>query len=262
MYNLDHHLYNLHTHTEFCDGRSTMAQMAKKALELGIKTLGFTPHAPIPISSPVNMKLDQMESYLSEARHLKELYRGQLDILTGLELDYLGGKAENFNPATLDYTISSVHFIPEPEHNEEIDVDGHPDKFCIKMNQYFDRDIRWVCESFFDRTLEMCSRGGFDIAGHLDKISRNAEAFYTGISKEIWYRNRVLEIIDCLEQRKDISIEINTKFAAETGRFFPDIYYWPTLKKTGLRTIINSDAHQDTLLNSGRQDAIKEWEKI
>ena len=47
--------YNFHSHTEFCDGRAQMQAFAAKAVELGFRHYGFSPHSPIPIESPCNM---------------------------------------------------------------------------------------------------------------------------------------------------------------------------------------------------------------
>ena len=39
---------NLHTHTTFCDGADTPAEMAEAALRLGLDSLGFSGHSPFP----------------------------------------------------------------------------------------------------------------------------------------------------------------------------------------------------------------------
>ena len=38
--------YNFHSHTEFCDGRAQMQAFAAKAVELGFRHYGFSPHSP------------------------------------------------------------------------------------------------------------------------------------------------------------------------------------------------------------------------
>ena len=38
--------YNLHSHTQFCDGRFTMEEMVKAAIDCGMEHYGFTPHSP------------------------------------------------------------------------------------------------------------------------------------------------------------------------------------------------------------------------
>ena len=68
--------YNFHSHTEFCDGRAQMQAFAAKAVELGFRHYGFSPHSPIPIESPCNMAKSKVEDYLHEVARIQELYAG------------------------------------------------------------------------------------------------------------------------------------------------------------------------------------------
>jgi len=45
--------YNFHTHTQFCDGRSTIREMVDAASDAGFQHLGFTPHSPLMVDSTV-----------------------------------------------------------------------------------------------------------------------------------------------------------------------------------------------------------------
>lgn len=72
--------YNLHSHTQFCDGRADMARFADAAVKAGYKHYGFTPHSPIPFHSPCNMEQSQVEEYISEFNRLKEEYRGRINL--------------------------------------------------------------------------------------------------------------------------------------------------------------------------------------
>ena len=54
-------LYNLHTHTQFCDGHAPMEEFVTEAIALGFTHLGFTPHSPISVESPVNMTREQVQ---------------------------------------------------------------------------------------------------------------------------------------------------------------------------------------------------------
>lgn len=46
--------YCFHSHTQFCDGRATMAEMAEAALNAGMKHYGFTP--PLPYHGGVELQ--------------------------------------------------------------------------------------------------------------------------------------------------------------------------------------------------------------
>ena len=80
---------NLHTHTTFCDGKSTAEELVKTAISLGCSSLGFSGHAPLPPPEGRSwpMSPDRVETYRQELLRLREQYRDQLDIFLGLEQD-------------------------------------------------------------------------------------------------------------------------------------------------------------------------------
>lgn len=66
----------------------------------------------------LEMPADELESYFLMVERMKDVYQGTLDILSGLELDYLYGK-ESFTTKIveqyqhrMDDAIVSVHFLP------------------------------------------------------------------------------------------------------------------------------------------------------
>lgn len=253
----DTHLYNFHSHTQFCDGRAAMAEFAQAAARSGFRHYGFSPHSPVPIQSPCNMSFEQVEEYLAEFRRLKSEYAGELNLYCSMEIDYLGSEWGPSNPyftsLPLDYRIGSVHFIPSSQGM--IDVDGRFESFKGKMERYFDNDIEAVVRSFYAQTNDMISAGGFDIIGHFDKIGHNADHFLPGIESEKWYVNLVNDTIDNIIG-SGVAVEINTKALADHHRFFPAPAYWKRLIDSGVTIVVNSDAHYPELINAGREEAI------
>ncbi len=251
--------YNFHSHTQYCDGRFTMDEFAAAAVATGLKHYGFSPHSPIPVESPCNMKESDVTEFLETVRRLNQEYDGKTRFYAGMEIDYLGpgsgATSDYFRSLPLDYRISSVHFIPALTTGEEVDIDGSPERFIERMATYFKGDIEYVVNTFYDRTSAMISDGGFDIIGHFDKIGLNASAYRPGIELEPWYENRITEIIDQLAQT-DILVEINTKAFEKTGRFFPHERYWKKILNAGCRFIVNSDAHYTNLITASRSEAL------
>lgn len=249
---------NLHTHTQFCDGRSSIDQMARAAVEQGFTTIGFTPHSPIPIPSPCNMKASDVPEYFREVNLARERYGDRCRILAGMEIDYLNpdwcAASPYFVNLDLDFAISSVHFIPDREGNY-IDIDGPYDRFARNMDEHFHGDIRYVVETFFDQSTQMLERGGFTILGHFDKIAMNAAQFDTELENHTWYQNIIGQYIDKIID-SGVTIEINTKAYDKIGRFFPHERYWEGLINAGVPIVVNSDAHQADRLNASRMVAI------
>lgn len=251
--------YNFHSHTQFCDGRYSMADFAAAAARSGFVHWGFTPHSPVPIASPCNMLKSDVKAYLDEFRKLKDEYAGRLSLYAGMEVDYLGADWGPSNPyftaLPLDYMIGSVHFIPS-QKGELVDIDGSYKNFRVKMERYFDGDIRYVVNTFYDRSMDMIRAGGFDIIGHFDKIGHNAAHYCAGIENEPWYAERVNQLIDAIIS-SGVTVEINTKSREGHGRFFPHIRYWQRLVDARVPVIFNSDAHHIDLINASRPEAME-----
>lgn len=250
--------YNLHCHTQFCDGRSSMREFVDAALGQGFEAIGFTPHSPVPIESPCNMSREDVAVYLAEIERLRDYAAGRLDIFAGMEVDYLGqewGPSNSYiSSLPLDYIIGSVHFIPD-QNGQLIDIDGRFSSFRRKMHSYFDNDIRYVVNTFFTRSIEMVEAGGFDIMGHLDKVGRNASLFAPGIEDEPWYCGHVETLIDAIASRGSMAVEINTKVTDDTGRTFPRERWFTRLLRAGIPIVVNSDSHYADKLSAGRQTA-------
>lgn len=250
--------YNLHSHTQYCDGRATVDEFAMKAVEAGMSHYGFSPHSPLPIPSTCNMSAGDVDKFLADVSRLNYLYGDRIRLLASMEIDYLsrewGPVNDYFQKIPLDYRIGSVHFIPN-QNGEYIDVDGRAERFIVNLAQHFRGDLRYVVETFFEQSLRMVEAGGFDIIGHLDKIAHNASAVDPAIESYDWYRSLVMDLIDNVTSR-GIAIEINTKAYAAGGRFFPNKDLWPSILDKGGPIVVNSDAHYPDLINASRDNAI------
>ena len=256
--NVDPLTSNLHCHTQFCDGHDTMEAFVTQAISSGITTLGFTPHSPVPLQSPCNMPDCDVAAYFSEIDRLRQLYGHSITLLAGMEIDYLGSDwgpcSSYFDSLPLDYRIASVHFIPDFDGNP-IDIDGRVTSFNKKMAAHFRNDIRYVVQTFFDRSMEMVEAGHFDILGHADKIARNASHFSPGIEDEPWFIERVRALLSAAIS-KGIAVEINTKVLDDAGRTFPRERFFSLLLDSNARIFINSDSHVAANIDSGRRRAI------
>lgn len=254
--------YNFHAHTQFCDGRAPMEDFIVKAIEEGFTDYGFSPHSPIPFESPCNMKQSDVAAYTAETERLKALYGDRINIYRSMEIDYIdanwGPSSPYFDSLGLDYRIGSVHFIPCGDIF--VDTDGRYSSFQVKMEKYFDNDIRYVVDSFYRQTLAMIEAGGFDIIGHFDKIGSNASYFQPGIENEEWYAAHVKNVIEAIKDNHLI-VEINTKSLAEHGRFFPNARYFEAIRRYDIPVIVDSDAHVPALINAGRFEAFEAYFK-
>lgn len=247
-------VYNLHSHTQFCDGRADMATMADAALKAGVEIYGFSPHSPVATESKCNMRKEDVAPYLSEAERLREEYDGRMRILTGMEVDFLGHDfgphLDYFQEIPLEYRIGSVHFVPNQD-GVLLDCDGRFERFSQYLRDGFRGDLRYVVEKYFEQVLTMIEEGGFEILGHLDKIAGNAAMAEPDIETNGWYEALVDDIIREAAY-KGLAVEINTKAFDEKGRFFPSERWWPKLKAVGITPLISTDAHYPDRILAGR----------
>ncbi|WP_088006262.1 histidinol-phosphatase HisJ [Indiicoccus explosivorum] len=115
-----------HVHSPFCPHGtdSPMEDYVKKAVSLGLEAITFTEHAPLPagFTDPVPekdsaMRAEDVPAYLAEGRRLAQQYKGQIDVRTGFEVDYIEGfekETEAFlsaNKGAVPHSVLSVHFL-------------------------------------------------------------------------------------------------------------------------------------------------------
>ncbi|MDE6276827.1 MAG: histidinol-phosphatase [Muribaculaceae bacterium] len=257
-------LYTFHSHTQFCDGHAPMETMARAAVSEGFTHYGFSPHSPVPIASPCNMKAEDTDAYLAEVERIKGLFGDRCRFYAGMEIDYLGpewGPAHPyFREQPLDFRIGSVHFIPTQD-GVPTDIDGHFERFSERVQADFHGDIDYVVDTFFGQSLAMVEAGGFDIIGHLDKVGLNASLYAPGIEGSSFYQSRLNRLLDAVAEA-GVIVELNTKAFEEHGRMFPAAASLRKLMERGTKVIVNSDAHRPERVNASRLQGLAMVEKI
>ncbi len=253
-------LTNYHSHTHFCDGRATMEEFVVAAIERGFSDWGFSPHCPMPMlkHAPWAMSMAKVESYIDEARRLKQKYADRIRLHIGMEIDYVDAE---FNPASdyfqslpLDYRIGSVHLLKSPRTGKLLDMDCSVDKFAATIRSHFSGSLQRAIEAYYRAQSELVEVGGFDFIAHSDKISSNARALSSKVMDRVWYGDLVDNFLSlCAE--KGVVLEINTKAYSRKGIFFPDVRYFSDIERKGIVTIINSDVHRIEYMASGLSEA-------
>ena len=109
-----------HTHSEFCPhgSKNKTIAMVERAIQLDFTHYSITEHAPLPpdllskktTSQDSSMKWEDLESYWKVIQELKTAYKGKIEILIGLEIDYLLGY-ENFTQEFLESNQSKLEII-------------------------------------------------------------------------------------------------------------------------------------------------------
>lgn len=254
--------YNLHAHSQFCDGRDSMDDIAEAARKAGMRYFAFTPHSPIPLRSSCNMDGERMDEYLMECSRLREIHYPDMNILTSLEIDGLGTEygphIDYFQRLPLDFRLGSVHFVPNQD-GVFLDCDGRFERFSQYLKEGYGGDLRYVVEKYFEQVLVMIERGGFDLLGHFDKIAGNAAVADPTLEDQGWYESLVDDVISHVAGT-DVVVEINTKAFDQKGRFFPAERWWGKLLEADISLAIDSDAHYAERVAAGREEAFRRLE--
>lgn len=252
-------LTNYHSHCSFCDGRYSMEDFVKTAIEEGFTSYGVSSHAPLPFHTHWTMDAEDMPAYLSEFARLKEQYGSQIELYVGLEIDYLD---ETHHPANayfsslpLDYRIGSVHMLPGVS-GEIVEIDCSREEFYERLHANFASDLNAVLRNYYLTQMRMLELGGFEILGHCDKLNSRAEFCRKGILQEPWFMELMNDFLDAVAGA-GVMVEINTKKYLTDGFFFPHSDYFHELRRRNIPVLVNSDAHYIQKLNDGRPQALR-----
>ena len=163
---------DLHAHSTWSDGASTIRQMADKAASLGYEYIAMTDHSPSSrIAKGLSVKRlwqkkEEVEKINSEGRAIRILMGSEVDILPDGSLDYPDEVLRE-----LDFVVASVHgsFSMEEEkmtrricgaiENPNVDALGHPTGRLIGQREPYRVDIDAVIETArnHDKALEINS---------------------------------------------------------------------------------------------------------
>ncbi|MDY3112957.1 MAG: histidinol-phosphatase [Helicobacter sp.] len=152
---------DLHNHTSLCNHASgSMEEYVLRAIECGISIFGFSCHNPMKFDKKYRMDSKDLPFYLNEILRLKEKYKGQIEILSALEIDYLPPFMENYLfTLPLDYRIGAVHFLGEwGFDNPEF------------IREYAKRDINDCWVEYLKATESLANSGKFEILAHMDLL--------------------------------------------------------------------------------------------
>ena len=113
-------LKNFHTHTYRCKHAiGKEREYVEGAIKAGIKTLGFSDHAPYCFGntryySGMRIEPNDAENYVKQVLALKKEYEKDIDIYLGFEAEYFPKFFDEFiafiKPFNVDYLILGQHF--------------------------------------------------------------------------------------------------------------------------------------------------------
>lgn len=236
---------SVHTHSTFCDGKSTMAEMAAAACAAGVRYFGVSSHAhtPIPLDEGFVLPAD-MTDYRETALRLRAAYAGRMEVLLGIEWD----SRSDVTPEGFDYWIGSVHY-QRGANGRYYAADWGEEAFTACRDELFDGDALAVAEGYFAEVARVAARRP-TILGHMDlitKLNAGNRFFDEGAPR---YKRAALDALHAVDPRATL-LEINTGAMARGYRTapYPALFLLREWHAMGGRVILTSDSHSaDTLV--------------
>ena len=241
-------LYNFHTHTTYCDGKSTLDENVKAAIDKGFTYLGFSGHGHTTFDNRYCMSAENEAKYFAEVNYLREKYKDIIHILCGIERDLLSDHfVHNY-----DYEIASVHYVKVGGKLYDVDGSAQEQQECI--DTCFGGDPYAYAEDYYKSVAQL--KG--DIIGHFDlltKFDRRNEIFNP---REERYKKAALSALEALLE-KDSVFEVNTgaMYRGYKDTPYPDLWILEEMKKRGAKIILTSDCHYAPYLDYGYDMAEK-----
>lgn len=241
---------DFHTHTTFCDGKSTPREMVEAACRMGFTDLGISGHSDYSFCEPGFGMSDQvLERYKEELYGLREEYAGRIRLYIGIELDCLGPvqKAE--------YAIGSTHCLQKD--GEYVSVDDKEEKVADAVERLWKGDWYAFAQDYYELEATVYDRTGCDWVGHFDLVTKVNEGCRYFDEKADRYLGPALAAMERLA-KMGLPFEINTGAIARGYRTspYPSEILLRELFAMGGQIMINSDSHDARTIGASFDQAL------
>lgn len=240
---------NYHQHTAFSDGKGTLEDCAKAAVEAGLSALGFSDHAPLPFDTDWTMPLGLLPEYRAKVRRLRTALRGRLEVYLGLEMDYLPEAAtiafqrDQVLALGWDYVIGSIHYLGRESSGDLWSMDVDHETFERGIEQIYRGDVRAYCDHYYATVRDLARDGRFTIMGHLDYTKRFNDGSRYYSDEAVWYRQMIDATLGELA-RAGMILELNAGgWRSPCREAYPAPFILRRANELGLRVTVNADAH-------------------
>ena len=239
-------MFDFHMHSDVsCDGRARAEDMAKAALERGIRELCFTDHLDYdPKGRMPNLAFDT-DKYNAT---YDELEVPGLIIRRGAEFGMLRNNVPTFQEdmkrREFDFVLGSCHYT------EDLD---------IYFPEFWEGKTMDQAEQLYLEEILACvqAHDDFDVLGHLTYISKaQSNPTHRKVSYE---QHQVLvdEILRTLA-RKGKGMEVNTSGVDVCGGFLPEAEFLRRFKELGGKIVtVGSDTHDTVRVGQYCHEAVK-----
>lgn len=214
-----------HVHTSRCGHASDEEdyKYVEKAIELGAERIVFTDHAPFPgnpFRSRSRMRIEELDGYVSSIEGLKGEYGKNIEILRGLEIEYL--------PSFTDYY-------------KELRKSGKFDVLILgqHMYEYEDGSMSFHDEDRTQEFIGMCdamiagaNTGLFDVIAHPDRAFKRCK---------VWDKRMMQKGYDVIFAARNNNVLLEKNYSSMQHKY----RYWEEFwtRAGGMQHVYGYDAH-------------------
>ena len=234
---MDHPRSNVHTHTNFSDGRDSVEQMIEAAIERGFTSLGFSDHGALKIDTAA---MRSEAAYREAVLAAKAKYADRIEIALGYEHDFA---AENADLSHYEYLIESVHFLHKGDDYRPIDSSAA--KLQVAIDDLYGGDPIAMSVDYYRDVCRSMEQYRPDVVGHIGLVTKfNEDGKMIDITNPV-YREAAMSAFDCAA-KLDTIVEINTGAMSRGYRSepYPSLEQLKHLCSIGGRITITSDCHR------------------
>ncbi len=241
-------LYEAHTHTPLCKHAvGTPSDYAAVAHAKGLKGMIVTCHNPMPegFSPRVRMSMEQLPEYVELVESATETWRGKVDVLLGLESDFVPG-AESWIESV--HSKADFHYILGSIHPHLSDY----------RKRFFTGDDREYQETYFSHLVMAAQSGLFDCLAHPDLIKNSTVSSWN-----------VPSLLDPIRRALDkiaatgIAMELNT---SGMNKAIPEMNPGPEIlaeiHARSIPIVLGADAHVPERVGDRYPEAITMLQQI
>ena len=261
---------NLHTHSTYSDGKYSLEENVLSAIEKQMRSIGFSDHSFTSCDTSYCMRREHLEEYLKEIARLKDVYKDDIAIYNGLELDHYSAipheaaKTKSLETGvlddtyveqnvrlfsdqdlqSLDYLLACVHYIVKNGICYPIDHSKEQQINCMQLA--FDGDLFAMAQCYYDLLCELVEQVKPTVVGHFDVLTKFGLMPEEDERYQTIARNALKRIIKTCPY-----IEINTGAIARGWKTtpYPAPYLWDTLLQENAKIVLGSDSHhKDNLI--------------
>lgn len=230
--------FDLHAHTNFCDGKNSPEEMVCAAIAQGMETVGLVVHSYTDFDESYCVKKENIGVFQDEMRRLKEKYAGRIRVLSGVEQDVRStAPTDGF-----DYVIGASHYLICKDRYYT--VDATPERIIEAADYGFDGDYYALADAYFRSVAAWAAREKPTVIAHFDlvcKMNRGERFFSETDARYVKSWQRALDALLPL----NVPFEVNTGAISRGYRDAP--YPNPDMVRyiaaRGGKLLLASDSH-------------------